>query len=381
MKFPFDPAEIVTPSYLYDLGLLQQTLRTIQECIAGRPFKVHYAIKANNDRRLLDVIAMHGLGADCVSIGEVKYAIETGFEKKNVVFAGVAKTDDEVMQALRYGIECVHVESMEELVNIDSIAQKMGKKAHIALRINPDIDAHTHHYITTGLAENKFGIDLRMADEAIKLAISLKNVELKGLHFHIGSQILTNEPFKLLCERINSMLAHIREVHGVTLKYVNVGGGLGIDYENPDANPFSDFKGYFDTFAKELKLEEGQEVHFELGRSIVAQCGSLLTRVIYVKQGVAKRFVIVDGGMNNLIRPALYQAFHCIQNLSNPDGKMEKYDIVGPICESSDCFAENRELPETHRGDLLAIRSAGAYGQTMASNYNMRPEADIYYIR
>ncbi len=381
MKFPFNPSEIVTPSYLYDLGLLQKTLIRIQNCIAGRPFKVHYAIKANNDRRLLDMIAMHGLGADCVSIGEVKYAIETGFEKNNVVFAGVAKTDDEVMQALRYGIECIHVESMEELVNVDAIAQKMGKRARIALRVNPDIDAHTHHYITTGLSENKFGIDLRMADEAIKLAISLKNVELKGLHFHIGSQILTNEPFVLLCKRINAMLDHVREKHGITLKYVNVGGGLGIDYENPDSHQFSDFEGYFDTFARELKLEAGQEVHFELGRSIVAQCGSLLTRVIYVKKGVEKKFVIVDGGMNNLIRPALYQAYHHIQNLSNPNGKTERYDIVGPICESSDVFAEGRELPVTHRGDLLAIRSAGAYGQTMASRYNMRPEAEIYYIR
>lgn len=381
MKFPFDPAEVVTPSYLYDLGLLQQTLQKIQKCIEGRPFKVHYAIKANNDRRLLDMIAMHGLGADCVSIGEVKYAIETGFEKNNVVFAGVAKTDDEVMQALRYGIECIHVESMEELVNVDAIAARMGKKAHIAIRVNPDIDAHTHHYITTGLAENKFGIDLKMADEAIKLAISLKNVELKGLHFHIGSQILTHEPFELLCERINTMLAHVKAEHGVTLKYVNVGGGLGIDYDNPDANPFSDFEGYFNTFASKLKLSEGQEVHFELGRSIVAQCGSLLTRVIYVKQGLKKRFVIVDGGMNNLIRPALYQAYHYIQNLSNPVGEEAKYDIVGPICESSDVFAEDRMLPVTKRGDLLAIRSAGAYGQTMASRYNMRPEADVYYIR
>lgn len=381
MKFPFDPAEVVTPSYLYDLGLLQKTLDHIKECISGRPFRVHYAIKANNDRRLLDLIAMNGLGADCVSIGEVKYAIETGFEKNNVVFAGVAKTDSEIIQALSYGIECIHVESMEELANVDAIASRMGKKARIALRINPDIDAHTHHYITTGLSENKFGIDNRMADEAIRLAVSLKNVELKGLHFHIGSQILTNEPFKLLCERINTMLAHIKEEHGVTLKYVNVGGGLGIDYDDPDANPFSDFKGYFDTFAENLHLQPGQEVHFELGRSIVAQCGSLLTRVIYVKKGVEKKFVIVDGGMNNLIRPALYQAYHYIQNLSNPNGKPEVYDIVGPICESSDCFAENRELPLTHRGDLLAIRSAGAYGQTMASKYNMRPEADVYYIR
>ncbi|MEE0979154.1 MAG: diaminopimelate decarboxylase [Muribaculaceae bacterium] len=381
MKFPFNPSEVVTPSYLYDLGQLEQTLDEINSCIAGHPFKVHYAIKANNDRRLLDVIAMHGFGADCVSIGEVKYAIETGFNKNNVVFAGVAKTDNEVISALTYGIECIHVESMEELVNVDTIAGKMGKKARIALRINPDIDAHTHHYITTGLAENKFGIDSRMADVAIKLALSLHNVELKGLHFHIGSQILTNEPFKLLCERINTMLAHIRNEHGVIINYVNVGGGLGIDYENPDGNPLSDFKGYFKTFADNLKLEEGQEVHFELGRSIVAQCGSLLTRVIYVKKGMEKKFVIVDGGMNNLIRPALYQAYHCIQNLTHPDGKPEKYDIVGPICESSDCFAEDRTLPHTERGDLLAIRSAGAYGQTMASNYNMRPEAEVYYIR
>lgn len=360
--------EVETPFYFYDLALLK---RTLAACVsAAGDYKLHYAVKANFDSRVLQTIALSGLGADCVSGGEVKAACQAGFAPKSIVFAGVGKTDKEINFALDVGIGCFNVESIPELSIIDELAGKKGVTANIALRVNPNIDAHTHHYITTGLAENKFGLNIEQLPSVIEYAQSLKHVRLKGLHFHIGSQILDMAPYVALCNKINEIQ---RRFAYVAFETINVGGGLGIDYENPDANPIPDFEAYFDVFRNNLQLRSGQELHFELGRSIVAQCGSLISRVVYVKEGVKKTFVIVDAGMSELLRPALYGAHHVIENLSaDAAAPKMRYDVVGPICESSDVFAVDEMLPQTKRGDLIAFRSAGAYGETMASHYNLR---------
>jgi len=363
----FQKAE--TPFYFYDLNLLQQTLDAVKE--AAGDYSVHYAVKANANERILRLVAQNGLGADCVSGGEVIAAFNAGIAAQKIVFAGVGKTDREIRDALEIGIGCFNVESLPELENIDRIAGEMQVCARIALRVNPNIDAHTHHYITTGLAENKFGINIGQLPDVIEAAQSMPNVKLVGLHLHIGSQILDNAPFVALCERINELQNRLAYV---AFESINVGGGLGIDYEAPDDNPIPDFTSYFKTFRDNIKLRPGQTLHFELGRSIVAQCGSLISRVLYVKHGVAKTFIIVDAGMSELLRPALYGAHHVVQNLSAPsdDVETETYDVVGPICESSDVFSTNESLPVTKRGDLIAFRSAGAYGETMASHYNLR---------
>ncbi len=323
------------------------------------------------------MIASEGFGADCVSGNEVKAAITAGFPASKIVFAGVGKTDKEINLALDLNIFCFNVESMPELVVLNELAAKKGKTAQVALRINPNVDAHTHEYITTGLNENKFGFSMAHLDNAIEVLKSLKNLKLIGIHFHIGSQIEDVHTFDPLCERINE-LQDLFEAKGMKLENINVGGGFGIDYEDPDANPISDFQRYFELFHKGLKLRDGQVVHFELGRAIVAQCGSLVTKVTYVKHGESKTFVIVDAGMTDLIRPALYQAYHKVENISS-DLPIQKYDVVGPICESSDVFVKDYELNESKRGDLLVLRSAGAYGEIMASQYNCRDIPKSYF--
>lgn len=373
--------DIETPFYLYDLGLLKATLREIHKNIDGKPICIHYAIKANGNPRILEFIAEAGLGADCVSGGEIEAAISAGFPADKIFFAGVGKTDREIRQALLTGIGCFNVESLEELEILSEIASDMGKKAPVALRINPDIDAHTHHYITTGLEENKFGIDLRLLDKAIDITLSSSSLDLIGLHFHIGSQITTMEPYRILGERINKINDNLQG-RGVDIRIINVGGGLGIDYDDPDNNPIPNFKDYFDTLTESISLNPGQKIHCELGRSIVAQCGSLISKVIFVKEGIGRRFMILDAGMSDLIRPALYGAHHVIQNLSAANASKETiYDVVGPICESSDTFGKDEKLPEARRGDIVAIRSAGAYGESMASTYNMRRLAPAVFIR
>ncbi len=360
-----------TPFYYYDMELLSNTLDAIKKASPEKEYCVHYAIKANSNPMILKFIAENGFGADCVSEGEIRAAINAGFPAEKIVFAGVGKGDSEIDFAIDNGVGCFNVESLPELQLINEMAINKDKVVNVALRVNPNIDAHTHHYITTGLDENKFGIALEMLDEAITYCLKQPNLHLIGLHFHIGSQITTNEPFKVLCAKINAMVGHY-SAQGINFESINVGGGLGIDYENPDSNPIPDFSSYFDTFRKNLKLSKGQSLHFELGRSVVAQCGSLITKVLYVKEGLKKKFVIVDAGMTDLIRPALYQAHHLIQNITSSSSLTETYDVVGPICESSDCFGVNETLPVTSRGDLLALRSAGAYGEIMASQYNCR---------
>jgi diaminopimelate decarboxylase len=367
-------ANLETPVYHYDLDLLRQTLQTVKSVTAHRKdFNVHYAVKANTCPEILKVIADAGFGADTVSGGEIKAALDNGFKAEKIVFAGVGKTDKEIKFALNAGIGCFNIESLPELEVISALAAAEKRVANIAIRVNPNIDAHTHHYITTGLAENKFGISLEMLDEVIEKAYKLPAVRLIGLHFHIGSQITITQPYEVLCSRINVMLSKFN-ARGIHFKSINVGGGLGIDYDNPLTNNIADFASYFNVFDKMLPQREGREIHFELGRAIVAQCGTLLTRALYIKKGLKKDFAIVDAGMTELIRPALYQAHHEISNLSgNAENRpTHKYDIVGPICESSDVFAEQVEIAEIKRGDILAIHSAGAYGEIMASHYNCR---------
>lgn len=367
-----------TPFYYYDLGLLRRTLATVRECASSSPeFRVHYAVKANANPVLLAEIAASGLGADCVSGGEIRAALDAGFRPESIVYAGVGKSDAEINLALENGISRFNVESAAELEVINELALKAGKKAPVSLRVNPDIGAHTHSNITTGLAENKFGINYEQLEEVLRLALSLPAVEYKGLHFHIGSQLLDMMDFVALCNRINSLVDELSRA-GLPVGDINVGGGLGISYEHPNLLPVPDFKSYFDTFRRHLRLPAGTPVHFELGRSIVAQCGSLISRVLYVKQGTTKHFAIIDGSMTELIRPALYKAYHRIENLSS-DEPEEVYDVVGPVCESSDVFLKAAHLNKCRRGDLLAIRSAGAYGEAMASRYNCRPLPETFF--
>jgi diaminopimelate decarboxylase len=360
-----------TPYYYYNLNILEQTLQAIKaETDKSDSMSVHYAIKANANPSLLPLIRNYGLGIDCVSGGEIRAAINAGFDPSKIVFAGVGKADWEIDLALSQSISCFNVESEAELDVIAERAAKADRIAHVAFRVNPNIDAHTHANITTGLSENKFGIEIPMLEDIICKANKMEYISFEGIHFHIGSQILTAEPFEKLCDTVNTLQDKL-ETKGITLNIINVGGGLGIDYEEPEKCPIPDFASYFSIFRNRIRLRKGQQLHFELGRSVVAGCGNLITKVLYVKKGTTKNFVIVDAGMTDLIRPALYGAYHKIINLSSK-GAEQKYDVVGPICESSDVFVKEVELPETKRGDYLAILSAGAYGEVMASQYNLR---------
>ena len=431
-----------TPFYYYDLPLLRRTLDKIRECIEPYPqFHVHYAVKANFNGRILQEISRCGFGADCVSGGEVRAALQNGFAPESIVYAGVGKSDEEILLALDAGIARFNVESAAELEVINELALSRGVVAPVSLRVNPDIGAHTHANITTGLAENKFGINYEQLPGVIELADSLPGVEYKGLHFHIGSQILEMDDFVALCNRINVLAEQILRqrrgrlvpaassaaavgysssaagaagvsgsgaaagvagaagaagsgavagaagaagvagsgaVAGVAgaaasvLGDINVGGGLGINYYHPNHLDVAEFSQYFETFARHLKLPEGTPVHFELGRSVVAPCGSLISRVLYIKEGTTRRFAIIDASMTELIRPALYKAYHRVENISSYEPE-EVYDVVGPVCESSDVFAKGVSIDKCHRGDFIAIRSAGAYGESMSSQYNCRP--------
>ncbi len=370
--FPTDKfQEIETPFYYYDTQLLRDTLQAIkQEVSRHAGYMVHYAIKANANPKVLNIIAQAGFGADCVSGGEIRAALAVGIPPSKIVYAGVGKADWEIQLGLSKNIFCFNVESLAELEVINELAGQMGKTARVAFRINPDVGAHTHAKITTGLAENKFGITMSDMENVIEVATSMEHVKFVGLHFHIGSQILNMDDFAALCNRVNDLQQQL-ERKRIHVEHINVGGGLGVDYQHPNRVPIPDFKSYFSTYARLLRLRPGQTLHFELGRAVVAQCGSLITRTLYVKQGTAKQFAIVDAGFTDLIRPALYQAYHKIENISS-EGPIATYDVVGPICESTDVFGKAVDLNTTSRGDLIALRSAGAYGEIMASQYNCR---------
>lgn len=372
-SFPIDSfRKVETPFYYYDSGLLKKTLEEVKRLTEGKKIKVHFAIKANSNRKVLPIISSYGFGADCVSGGEIKAALECGFESNKIVFAGVGKSDKEIKLAIDKDIECFNVESIPELEVINQFAKEKGKTVNIAFRVNPNIEAHTHELITTGLKENKFGINLTQIFDAIEKLKDFTNVKFIGLHFHIGSQVLDMNDFIPLCKVINDLTKKLKE-KGVVFDYLNLGGGLGVDYDNPRKNPIPDFEKYFKVYLDNLELSENQTLHFELGRSLVCQCGFLITKVLFVKHGEVKNFAICDAGMSELIRPALYQAIHQIENISNTDeSKKEKYDVVGPICESSDVFRKDILLPVVQRGDYLSIFSAGAYGESMANCYNCR---------
>ena len=360
-----------TPFYFYDIPLYRETLRIATEEAKGiARSSIHLAMKANNNKNILKYAKEAGLGIDTVSGGEILRAIQMGFPGNKIVFAGVGKTDREILVGLDNDILSFNAESIPEIDVINNLAAQRNKTANIALRVNPNVDAHTHKNITTGLEENKFGIALEDLIPTIKHIQTLSNVRYYGLHFHIGSQITEFGCFVRLCKKINEVQEEL-EKEGIQTESINVGGGLGVDYSDPQGHPYADFKGYFDTFKQYLKLRPHQSFHCELGRSLTAQCGALITKVVFIKQTKTKQFAIVDAGFTDLIRPSLYQARHKAINLTS-DKELRQYDIVGPICESTDVFEENACLPETRRGDILALLSAGAYGFVMASRYNCR---------
>ncbi|MBP8025864.1 MAG: diaminopimelate decarboxylase [Macellibacteroides fermentans] len=377
-NFPINKLrELQTPFYFYNTDLLRDTLALIRAEADRYGFHVHYAVKANANHKILSIIRENGLGADCVSGGEIKASLAAGFPAKKIVFAGVGKADWEINLGLDNDIFCFNVESAAELEVINELAGAKNKVASVALRINPEVDAHTHAYITTGLKENKFGINLSQLDSVLDLFETLKNVKLIGLHFHIGSQITDLTSFQSLCSRVTEIQENMAR-RRILVENLNFGGGLGIDYHHPNHLPIPDFKEYFAIFHKHMKLRPEQQVHFEPGRSVVGQCGTLITKVLYVKEGASKNFAIVDAGFTELIRPALYQAYHRIENLTSEEAE-EVYDVVGPICESSDSFGKSVDLNKVRRGDLIALRSAGAYGEIMASQYNCRQLPKAYF--
>lgn len=374
---------IRTPFYYYDMELLHKSVDLVAELSERYNIEVHYAIKANVERRILEYISSKGIGADCVSGNEVKHAFSCGFNPEKIVFAGVGKTDEELYEAIEIGIGTINCESLQEIYVINEMGRKYGKHVNISVRINPNIDAHTHRYVTTGLYENKFGISNHEFDSLLELLKKCPYIHCTGLHFHIGSQITRVEDvFKLECERVNEIVSMF-ERRGLEVKDIDLGGGLGVDYENPDEEPVPPFELWFKTIAENIVRRPEQTVHIEPGRSLVAQCGTLLTKVLFAKKGETKNFLILDAGMNDLIRPALYGAYHKIENLSARERpyfpENQAYDIVGPVCESSDVWGAGRFLPLSVRGDLMAIRSAGAYGQVMASRYNMKDYAQTVF--
>ena len=384
MNFPIEKFKnIATPFYYYDVELFERTAKTMKSEADKYGYVLHYAVKANTNEKLLRILSSMGFGADCVSGEEVKHAIDCGFPKSGIVFAGVGKRDDEINFCIDADIAVFNCESEQEIEVINELAQAKGKRVNIALRINPEIDAHTHEHLTTGTIEDKFGINLWQLESIVKKVMQMDFVEITGLHFHIGSQITEMSPFILLCRKVNE-LQDMLEKTGLTVKHINIGGGLGVDYEDPDQNPIPDFAGHFATINKYIKLRSGQVLHKEPGRVIVAQCGTLISKCLYTKELQKKNFVILDAGFTDLIRPALYGAYHKIENLTFAYSGIQevrqlKYDVVGPVCESSDTFGKDVLLPKTRRGDIFAIRTAGAYGEVMASRYNLRTLPKAYY--
>lgn len=365
-----------TPFYLYDIGLLRKTLESASTLANKHGFKLHYAIKANYDAKILKTIKEFGLGIDCCSWNEIKCALDAGFAPSGIVYAGVGKKDSELRNAINAGIYSINCESLQELEVIEGIAAEEGKKVRIALRVNPDVDPKTHKCINTGQADSKFGISYEEIQANAERIQAYEHLNLRGIHLHIGSQIRDMHVFEQLCEKVSAIVDNLVNL-GFVLDFVDVGGGLGINYDCPEDEPVPNFAEVFNIITDKLKVN-GREVHFEFGRAIVGQCGELITSVLYNKTtATGKKLVIVDASMTELIRPALYGSHHVIENITSNASDKENYAVVGTACESTDVFDGSVSLPRTGRGDLLTIKSAGAYGMSMASRYNLHnlPEA------
>ncbi len=368
-----------TPFYYYNTEVLTLTAKKCMEAANIISADIHYALKANHQDKIIQILSKHGIGADCVSKGEVEKAIKNKINPKKIVLAGVGKTDEEITYALQKDIASINAESIQELEIINNIASQLNVKANISIRINPNVDAYTHKYITTGLEENKFGINASDLPHILEKISTLKNIKLIGTHYHIGSQITDMSVFKTLCLKVNEIHRYLSDKK-IKIEHINLGGGLGVNYTNPDEHLTPDFHSYFDVFNKFLEKYKYQQLHFELGRALVAQCGALIAKVIIVKKSFNKQFLIIDTGMNHLIRPALYEAFHLIQNLSKTDTQTSSlYDVCGPICETTDFFGKNVWLQHSERNDIIAIRTTGAYGEVMSSDYNLRGKPNIIF--
>lgn len=365
-----------TPFYYYDISILENNLKLLSNCIEDFN-KVHFSVKSNTNPKLLNLIKSYGLGIDAVSSNEIKHCLELGFDSKDVVFAGVGKSDQEIKYAIKNNISYFNAESIQEIEVINAISNKLSRRTNVSIRINPNIKTDTHKKIQTGSSDDKFGVDLNDLYYIPKLN-NLENIRITGIHFHIGSQLINLKPFNELCETSNDVLNYLKE-NGLKIKNINVGGGLGINYENPEKNLLSNFKDFISLFNKKIKKEKGQFIDFELGRSIVGQCGFLISKILYSKKSYDRNFLILDSGMNNLIRPALYNSRHKISNITSKHKSFLNYDVVGPICESSDTFAKDYKLIKSNRGDLIVIHSCGAYGESMSSNYNLRDNINSYY--
>ena len=377
-SFPVEKFRSLNPPfYYYDLDLLRRTLEEVKTHGLSKGYHVHYAIKANFNFRILEIVREAGLGIDCVSGKEIERAIEAGFKPEQIAFAGVGKTDEEIRTGLKHDIFSFNCESIQEIDVLNDLAKEAGKVANVSVRLNPNVEAKTHKYITTGLNENKFGVNPEQLPKLFRMLPGLEAIHLTGIHFHIGSQIRDLKSYVDLCDKVNA-LQGLFEEHNIQLRHINLGGGLGINYTDPDGEAIPDFGSFFGVFDKHLNVREGQQVHFELGRSIVGQCGSLISTVLFIKEGINTNFAVLDAGMTELIRPALYQAAHNVDVLTSNREK-KTYDVVGPICETSDTFRKGIQLPEMHRGDLVAIRSAGAYGEVMSSGFNLREKVKAVY--
>jgi diaminopimelate decarboxylase len=360
--------ETGTPFYLYSYNTLLRHFNAYKNAFDGQPHTICFALKANSNISVLKLLAKNGCGADVVSGGELHLALKAGIPPKKIVYAGVGKTEEEIIKALKAKILMFNIESSDEMIAINRIAGSLNSKAPIALRVNPDIDPETHPYISTGLKESKFGIPIEEALEHYKLACKLPNLTILGIHKHIGSQITTIRPFVDALQKI-VILAHTLKSQGIEIKYIDMGGGLGIPYRNehpPHPEELS-------RAVSPLLADNRFHLILEPGRSIAGNAGIFVTKVLYLKKHPQKEFVIVDGGMNDLLRPSLYDAYHHVLLLRKTNRKKVLSDIVGPICESGDFLAKNRELSRLSQGDFIAVMSAGAYGFTMSSNYNSRP--------
>ncbi len=374
-------AEKKTPLYLYSAAELKDNLNTVNDI--GRPytFLPCYALKANYNPHLLEIIQKHNFGADVVSGGELIFALKAGFKAQQIVFAGVGKTEEELELAVKKGIASINVESESEINLLSRVARRLKKRTAVAIRVNPDIDASTHEYISTGKKVNKFGVE---PEKALRLYKKLKKDEWlmpEGIHVHIGSQITDKTPFERTAHIIESFVKQL-EKEEISISNIDLGGGIGINYEDDFSDPHKPstyirhiLPAYLQAFGQTDK-----RFTVELGRSVIGSAGILITRVLYRKESADKTFIIVDAAMNNLIRPSLYQAYHHIVPLIKKDAPTEVVDVVGPVCETGDFLAKDRQLPRLEEGDLIAVVGAGAYGQSLSSNYNLRPRIGEYLV-